>query len=154
MARQAKTHGRKGHSPQKGFFLKREKGQQTMTISKFKNLIWKSGGLYALLSLLVILLVFVVVTAGLVLLFGSIGFSIGTGIAIFCSALGLVIHILRFQNQGQLVRGSRLPLCLVAGSFCLMGVDAWVRHQTTWWVVEPWVIVPAVAPWAAGSRGA
>ena len=62
MARQAKTHGRKGHSPQKGFFLKREKGQQTMTISKFKNLIWKSGGLYALLSLLVILLVFVVVT--------------------------------------------------------------------------------------------
>jgi len=95
-------------------------------------------------------LVFVVITAGLVLFFGSIGFSIGTGIAIFCSALGLVIHILRFQNQGQLVRGSRLPLCLAAGSFCLMGVDAWIRHQTTWWVVEPWVIVPAVAPWAAG----
>jgi twitching motility protein PilJ len=62
MARRAKTHGRNGHSPQKGFFLKREKGQQTMTTSKFKNLIWKSGGLYALLSLLVILLVFVVVT--------------------------------------------------------------------------------------------
>ena len=33
-----------------------------MTISKFKLLIWKSGGLYALLSLLVILLVFVVIT--------------------------------------------------------------------------------------------
>ncbi len=33
-----------------------------MTTSKFKLLIWKSGGLYALLSLLVILLVFVVIT--------------------------------------------------------------------------------------------
>jgi len=62
MARQAKTHARKGQPPQKGFFLKREKGQESMTISKFKLLIWKSGGLYALLSLLVILLVFVVIT--------------------------------------------------------------------------------------------
>ena len=94
--------------------------------------------------------VFVVITAGLVLFFGNIGFSIGTGLAVFCSALGLVIHILRFRDQEQLTRGSRLPLCLVAGSFCLLGVDAWVRHQATWWVFDPWLVVPAVAPWAAG----
>ncbi len=62
MARRAKSHGRKGRSPQKGFILKREKGQQTMTTSKFKLLKRESGGLYALVSLLVILLVFVAVT--------------------------------------------------------------------------------------------
>jgi twitching motility protein PilJ len=62
MARRVKSHGRKGRSPQKGFFFKREKGQQTMTTSKFKVLIRKSGGLYAPVGLLVILFVFVAVT--------------------------------------------------------------------------------------------
>jgi twitching motility protein PilJ len=62
MARRAKSHGRKGRSPQKGFFLKREKGQKTMTTSNFKSSARKSGGLYALVGLLVILLAFVAVT--------------------------------------------------------------------------------------------
>ncbi len=62
MARRAESRGRKGRSPQKGFFLKREKGQQIMTTSNFKLLIRKSGGLYALVGLLVILLVFVAIT--------------------------------------------------------------------------------------------
>lgn len=94
--------------------------------------------------------IFVIITAGLVLVFGNIGFSIGTGIAVFFSALGLVVHILRFQVLEQSARGSLLLLCLAAGSFCLLGVDAWFRHQATWWHIEPWLIVPAVAPWAAG----
>ncbi len=62
MARRARSRGRKGRSPQKGFFLKREKGQQTMTTSNFKSLAPKSGGLYALVGLLVILLVYVALT--------------------------------------------------------------------------------------------
>jgi signal transduction histidine kinase/DNA-binding NarL/FixJ family response regulator len=94
--------------------------------------------------------VFVIITAGLVLFFGSRGITIGTGIAVFFSALGLVIHIIRFQGPDRSARRARLLLCLVAGSFCLLGADAWVRHQATWWIVEPWLIVPAVAPWTAG----
>ena len=62
MARRVKSYGRKGRVPQKGFFLKREKGQQTMTTSKVKLLIPKSCMLYALVGLLVILLIFVAVT--------------------------------------------------------------------------------------------
>ncbi len=62
MARRAKSHGSKGRSPQKGFFLKREKGQKAMTTSNFKSSARKSGGLYALVGLLVILLAFVAVT--------------------------------------------------------------------------------------------
>ena len=62
MARRVKMLGGKGRSPQKGFLLKRVKGQQTMTTSKVKLSIRKSGGLYALVGLLVILLVFVAVT--------------------------------------------------------------------------------------------
>jgi len=62
MVRRTKSHGKKGRSPQKGFFLKREKRQQTMTTSKFKLLTGKSSGLYAQVGLLVILLVFVAVT--------------------------------------------------------------------------------------------
>lgn len=62
MVRRAKSHGRKGRSPQKGFFLKREKGQKTMTTSNLKSSARKSGGLYALVGLLVILLAFVAVT--------------------------------------------------------------------------------------------
>ena len=62
MARRVKMLGGKGRSPQKGFLLKRAKGQQTMTTSKVKLSIRKSGGLYALVGLLVILLVFVAVT--------------------------------------------------------------------------------------------
>ena len=62
MARRAKSRGRKARSPQKGFFLKREKEQQTMTTSKFKYLVRKSGEIYVLLGVLVILLVFVAVT--------------------------------------------------------------------------------------------
>ena len=95
-------------------------------------------------------LVLVTITAGLVLLFGSVGCSYGSGIAIFCSALGLVIHIIRFVDQGESARGSRFALCLAAGSFCLLGMDAWVRQQSTWWVNEPWIIVPALAPWVGG----
>ena len=63
MARRAKSRGKKGRSPQKGFFLKREKGQQTMTTSNFKSLARKSGAVYAMLAILVILLVFVAVTS-------------------------------------------------------------------------------------------
>jgi hypothetical protein len=59
MARRANSHDGKGRSPQKGFILKREKRQQTMTTSKFRLLIWKPGMLHALVGLLVILLVFV-----------------------------------------------------------------------------------------------
>jgi twitching motility protein PilJ len=62
MARRTDSHGGKSRSPQKGFILKREKRQQTMTTSKFKLLIWKPGVLHALVGLLVILLVFVAVT--------------------------------------------------------------------------------------------
>jgi len=62
MARRAKSQGRKSRSPQKGFFLKREKGQKNMTTSNFKSSARKSGGLYALVGLLVILLVFVALT--------------------------------------------------------------------------------------------
>jgi len=62
MARRAKSGGRKGRLPQKGFFLKREKGQQTMTASNFKSAARKSGELFALLGILVVLLVFVAVT--------------------------------------------------------------------------------------------
>ena len=62
MARRAKSRGRKARSPQKGFFLKREKEQQTMTTSKFRYLVRKSGEIYVLLGVLVILLVFVAVT--------------------------------------------------------------------------------------------
>ncbi len=62
MVRRAKSHGRKGRSPQKGFFLKREKGQKTMTTSNLKSSARKSGGLYALVGMLVILLAFVAVT--------------------------------------------------------------------------------------------
>jgi twitching motility protein PilJ len=62
MARRADSHGGNSRSPQKGFFLKREKRQQIMTTSKFKLLIWKPGVLHALVGLLVVLLVFVAVT--------------------------------------------------------------------------------------------
>ena len=62
MARRAEPRGRKGRSPQRGFFLKREQRQQTMTTSNFISSVRKSGGLYTLVGLLVILLVFVAVT--------------------------------------------------------------------------------------------
>ena len=62
MARRFKSDGRKGQSTQKGFLLKRGKRQQTMTIMNFKLSAQKSSGLYALVSLLVILLIFVAVT--------------------------------------------------------------------------------------------
>ena len=60
MARRFKSDGKKGQSTQKGFLLKRGKRQQTMTIMNFKLSAQKSSGLYALVSLLVILLIFVV----------------------------------------------------------------------------------------------
>jgi len=62
MARRFKFDGKKGQSTQKGFLLKRGKRQQTMTIMNFKLSAQKSSGLYALVSLLVILLIFVAVT--------------------------------------------------------------------------------------------
>jgi twitching motility protein PilJ len=62
MARRLKSDGRKGQSTQKGFLLKRGKGQQTMTTMNFNLSAQKSSGLYALVSLLVILLIFVAVT--------------------------------------------------------------------------------------------
>jgi len=95
-------------------------------------------------------LTLVVLTTGLVLFLGENGFSIGTGIGVSGAALGLVVHLVRFKNPRQVIPGSRIPLSLAAGSFCLLGVDAWVRHQPTWWVIEPWLIVPAVVPWGAG----
>jgi twitching motility protein PilJ len=61
MARQAKSHGKRGQSPQQGYFLKREKRQQKMTMY-FKPSTLKSGGLYAMVGLLVILFMFVAVT--------------------------------------------------------------------------------------------
>ena len=62
MARRAESRGKKKRSPQKGFFLKRDKEQQTMTPSNFNSSAQKSGGLYALMGLLVVLLVFVAIT--------------------------------------------------------------------------------------------
>jgi twitching motility protein PilJ len=62
MARRVELRGRKGRSPQKGFFLKRDKGQQTMTGSNIDSTAQKSGVLNALVGLLVILLVFVAIT--------------------------------------------------------------------------------------------
>lgn len=67
MARRNKSRGSKSRSPQKGFFLKRDKGQQTMTTSNFKPSTQKSGVLYSLVGLLVILLVFVAVTFYLII---------------------------------------------------------------------------------------
>jgi twitching motility protein PilJ len=61
MARQAKAHGKRGHSPQQGYFLKREKRQQKMTMY-FKPSTLKSSGLYAMVSLVVVLFLFVAVT--------------------------------------------------------------------------------------------
>jgi twitching motility protein PilJ len=61
MARQTKS-GRKNHSRQKGFLLRREKRQQKMTPTNFKPSTQKSGRLYAMVGFLVILLAFVAVT--------------------------------------------------------------------------------------------
>ncbi len=62
MARRAKTHGKRGQSPQKGFFLRREKRQQKMRTMNFKTSLLKSSGLYVVVGLLVMLLAFVAVT--------------------------------------------------------------------------------------------
>jgi len=62
MARKAKSHGRRGQSAQKGFILKREKRQESMTIPTIRLTAQKSRGLYAMVGLLVLLLAFVAVT--------------------------------------------------------------------------------------------
>ncbi len=63
MARRAKSRLRKSHSRQKGFLLRREKGQQKMTSTNYKPTTQqKSGRLYAMVGFLVLLLAFVAVT--------------------------------------------------------------------------------------------
>jgi len=62
MARKRKPHGSRGQSTQKGFILKREKGQESMTTPTIKLTAQKSRGLYAMVGLLVLLLAFVAVT--------------------------------------------------------------------------------------------
>jgi len=94
--------------------------------------------------------VMVLITAGLSVFLGARGMSMGVGIGIFGAAVGLVIHILRFQGANHLASGARFPLCLAAGLFCLLGVDAFLRPKFSWTVIEPGLIVPALTPWAAG----
>ena len=63
MAQRAKSRLRKSHSRQKGFLLRREKGQQKMTSTTYKPATQqKSGRLYAMVGFLVLLLAFVAVT--------------------------------------------------------------------------------------------
>ena len=63
MARRTKSRLRHSHSRQKGFFMKRGKGQQKMTSTNFKPATQqKSGRLYAMVGFLVLLLAFVAVT--------------------------------------------------------------------------------------------
>jgi hypothetical protein len=63
MARRAESRLRKDHWRQKGFFLRRGKGQQKMTLTNFKPAaLQKSGRLYATVGFLVLLLAFVAVT--------------------------------------------------------------------------------------------
>jgi len=63
MARRAKSWLRKSRSRQKGFLLRREKGQQKMTSTNYKPTTQqKSGRLYAMVGFLVLLLAFVAVT--------------------------------------------------------------------------------------------
>ena len=63
MARRTKSRLRKSHSRQKGFFMKRAKGQQDMTSTNFKPATQqKSGRLYTMVGFLVLLLAFVAIT--------------------------------------------------------------------------------------------
>jgi len=63
MARRIESRLRKGRSRQKGFFMRREKGQEHMTSTNFKPATQqKSGRLYAMVGFLVLLLAFVAVT--------------------------------------------------------------------------------------------
>src|SRR5210317_1515362 len=63
MARRIEARLRKGRSRQKGFFMRREKGQEHMTSTDFKPATQqKSGRLYAMVGFLVLLLAFVAVT--------------------------------------------------------------------------------------------
>ena len=63
MARQSKSRLRKSRSRQKGFFMKRNKGQGKMTATNFKpGLQQKSIRLYAMVGFLVLLLAFVAIT--------------------------------------------------------------------------------------------
>jgi twitching motility protein PilJ len=63
MARRTKSRLRKSHSRQKGFLMRRGKGQQKMTSTDYKPTTQhKSGRLYAMVGFLVLLLAFVAVT--------------------------------------------------------------------------------------------
>jgi len=63
MARRSKSRLRQSHSRQKGFLMRRGKGQQKMTSTNFKPATQqKSGRLYAMVGFLVLLLAFVAVT--------------------------------------------------------------------------------------------
>lgn len=63
MVRRNKSRQRQSHSRQKGFLMKREKGQQKMSSTNYKSATQqKSGRLYAMVGFLVLLLVFVAVT--------------------------------------------------------------------------------------------
>jgi twitching motility protein PilJ len=63
MARRTESRLRENHWRQKGFFLRRGKGQQKMTSTNFKPAAQqKSGRLYAMVGFLVLLLAFVAVT--------------------------------------------------------------------------------------------
>ena len=63
MARPTESRFRKNRSRQKGFFIKPEKGQESMKSTTFKPATQqKSGRLYAMVGFLVLLLAFVAVT--------------------------------------------------------------------------------------------
>lgn len=62
MARRTRKTAVSGHVRQRGFFERRDKEQQTMTSTAFRPTAQKSGRLYMMVGLLVILLAFVAVT--------------------------------------------------------------------------------------------
>lgn len=80
---------------------------------------------------------------------GERGIAIGVGVGIAASAIGLIVHILRFHGPDKLDPNARIPICLVVGAFLLVAGEAIFRKGASWAVIDPALILPAVMPWAS-----
>lgn len=87
--------------------------------------------------------------AGLWAFLAERGLAIGVGLGVAGSAIGLIVHIVRFQSPDRLDASARIPICLVVASFLLVAGEAVFRQGATWTVIDPGLILPAVMPWAS-----
>lgn len=86
---------------------------------------------------------------GLGVFYAERGLAIGVGVGVAGAAIGLIVHIVRFQSPDRLDTTARIPICLVVASFLLVAGEAIFRKGASWTVIDPGLILPAVMPWAS-----